>query len=172
MVGGVSTTALIDTGAEVTCQSEEVGTLTEEKELEISEVARYREVAEVRDKKYDEKEDLEETIEVSDEEIKEKAEQSMRDSPIEKELRSIIWALQKFRTYLKGARIIKPTDHMVLTFLKTCEFVKARLELWILAIQDYNIEVEYCPGRENVEADMLRRLYPEKDWKKRKRKTG
>ena len=45
----------------------------------------------------------------------------------EKELLAIMWALQKFRTYLEGARIINRTDHMALTFLKTCKFVNARL---------------------------------------------
>ena len=112
---------------------------------------------------------MEETIEVSYEETKEKAEQSTMGSPIEKELLSIVWALQKFWTYLQRARIINPTDNMVLTFLKTCKFVKAKSTHWILAIQDYNIEVEHCPGRENVVADMLSRLYPETDWKKRKK---
>ena len=86
----------------------------------------------------------------------------------EKELLAIVWVLQKFRTYLQGARIINRTDHMALTFLKTCKFVNARLTRWILTIQDYNIEVEHCLGRENVVADMLSRLHPEKDWEKEK----
>ena len=84
----------------------------------------------------------------------------------EKELLAIVGALQKFRTYLKGAHIINRTDHMALTFLRTCKFTNARLTRWILAIQDYNIEMEHCPGKENVAADLLSRLHPEKDWEK------
>ena len=46
---------------------------------------------------------------------------------IEKELLAIVWASQKFRPYLQGARIINRTDHMALTFLKTCKFVNEHL---------------------------------------------
>ena len=38
----------------------------------------------------------------------------------EKELLAIVWTLQKLRTYLQGAKIINRTDHIALTFLKTC----------------------------------------------------
>ena len=84
----------------------------------------------------------------------------------EKELLAIVWALQKFRTYLQGAHIINRTDHMALTFLKTCKFTNARLTRWILAIQDYDITIEHCPGKENIAADLLSRQHPEKDWEK------
>ena len=86
----------------------------------------------------------------------------------EKELLAIVWALQKFRTYLQGAHIINRTDHMALTFLRTCKFTNARLTRWILAIQDYNITMEHCPGKENIAADLLSRQHPEKDWEKEK----
>ena len=46
---------------------------------------------------------------------------------------------------------------MALTFLKTCKLVNARLTRWILAIQDYSIAIEHCPGRENIAADRLSR---------------
>ena len=89
----------------------------------------------------------------------------------EKELLAIVWALQKFRTYLQGAKIINRTDHMALTFLKTCKFVNARLTRWILAIQDYNITVEHCPRKENTAADLLSRQHPDKDWEKERNTT-
>ena len=82
----------------------------------------------------------------------------------EKELSAIVWALQKFRTYLQGAEIINRTDHMALTFLKTCKLVNARLTRWILAIQDYSIAIEHCPGRQNIAADLLSRQHPNKEW--------
>ena len=85
----------------------------------------------------------------------------------EKELLVIVWALQKFRTYLQGAHIINRTDHMALTFLRTCRFVNARLTRWILAIQDYDITMEHCPGKENIAADLLSRQHPDKDWQKK-----
>ena len=89
----------------------------------------------------------------------------------EKELLAIVWALQKFRTYLLGAHIINRTDHMALTFLKTCKFTNARLSRWILVIQDYDITVEHCPGKENVAANLFSRLHPGKEWEKNKNIT-
>ena len=55
---------------------------------------------------------------------------------------------------------------MALTFLRTCKFTNARLTRWILAIQDYNITMEHCPGKENIAADLLSRQHPEKEWEK------
>ena len=55
---------------------------------------------------------------------------------------------------------------MELTFLRTCKFVNARLTRWILSIQDYNITMEHCPGRENIAADLVSRQYPGKQWEK------
>ena len=57
---------------------------------------------------------------------------------------------------------------MALTFLRTCKFTNARLTRWILAIQDYNIIMEHCPGKENIAADLLIRQHPEIDWEKNK----
>ena len=57
---------------------------------------------------------------------------------------------------------------MALTFLKTCKFTNTRLTRWILAIQDYDITIEHCPGKENTAADLLGRQHPEKDWEKEK----
>lgn len=79
-----------------------------------------------------------------------------------------MWALQKFQTYLAGAQLINRTDHKTLNFLKTCQFGNARLTRWMLAIQDYCISVEHCPGKENLVADTLSRVQPERDWKKEK----
>ena len=55
---------------------------------------------------------------------------------------------------------------MELTFLRTCKFVNALLTRWILSIQDYNITMEHCPGRENIAADLVSRQYPGKQWEK------
>ena len=74
---------------------EELGTLAEEEKLVISEVARDRE-AEI---KNDEKEYVEETTEVSYEEIKDKVEQSMMGNLIEQDrLINMLW---KYRTVFR-----------------------------------------------------------------------
>ena len=75
----------------------------------------------------------------------------------EKELLALVWALQKYHGFLWGARIIHRTDHMALSFLQSCKLISKRLTRWIMAIQDYQITVEHCPGKENVIADAISR---------------
>ena len=76
----------------------------------------------------------------------------------EKELLAIVWSLQKFRSYLLGARIHVMTDHAALTFLKECKLAHARLTRWSLAIQDYDMTIQHCEGKKNIVADVLSRL--------------
>ncbi|XP_023288921.1 uncharacterized protein LOC111674083 [Orussus abietinus] len=75
----------------------------------------------------------------------------------EKELLGIVWALKKFRSYLFGSKVIIVTDHQALTFLRSCQLLNARLTRWTLAIQDYDLEIQYCKGSDNVVADYLSR---------------
>ena len=63
----------------------------------------------------------------------------------EKELLAIVWALQKFRSYVMRGQIIIQTDHKALTFLKTCKLLSGRLTRWTMAIQDHGISIEHCP---------------------------
>ena len=46
---------------------------------------------------------------------------------------------------------------MVLTFLRSCKLMSKRLNRWIMAIQDYQIQTEHCPGKENIIADAISR---------------
>ena len=75
----------------------------------------------------------------------------------EKELLALIWALEKYHHFLWGATIIHRTDHMALTFLRSCKLISRRLTRWIMAIQDYQIQTEYCAGKENIIADAISR---------------
>ena len=76
----------------------------------------------------------------------------------EKELLALVWSLQKYRNFLWRASIIHRTDHMALTFLRSCKLLNQRLTRWMMAIQDYQIKSEFCPGKENVIADAFSRL--------------
>ena len=57
-----------------------------------------------------------------------------------------------------GGQIIIRTDHKALTFLKTCKLLSGRLTKWTMAIQDYDISIECCQGKNNLVADTLSRL--------------
>ena len=90
----------------------------------------------------------------------------------EKELLAIVWALHKFRSYIMGGKIIIRTDHKALTFLKTCKLLSGRLTRWTMAIQDYDISIEYCPGKNNLVADTLSRLPEEENASKTANNDG
>jgi hypothetical protein len=45
----------------------------------------------------------------------------------EKELLAVVFAIEKFRSYLMGAKVIVDTDHTTLKYLLTKKDVKPRL---------------------------------------------
>uniref|UniRef100_A0A6V7LHY6 RNA-directed DNA polymerase n=1 Tax=Bracon brevicornis TaxID=1563983 RepID=A0A6V7LHY6_9HYME len=75
----------------------------------------------------------------------------------EKELLAIVFSICKFRVYLIGRKFDIITDHQALTFLDRTQFLSARLCRWSLLIQEYDFNVKYCNGKENVVADFFSR---------------
>uniref|UniRef100_A0A1B6GZR8 RNA-directed DNA polymerase n=1 Tax=Cuerna arida TaxID=1464854 RepID=A0A1B6GZR8_9HEMI len=82
----------------------------------------------------------------------------LRYTTTEKELLAIVYCLQKTRYLILGTRLKILTDNHAITFLKTCRLLNNRLTRWILAIQEYNFEIEHCKGAENSTADALSRI--------------
>ena len=76
----------------------------------------------------------------------------------EKELLAMVYALDKFCTYLVGADIIIFTDHSTLKYLLTKKNAKARLIRWVLLLQEFNLQIRDQNGVENVVVDHLSRL--------------
>ena len=79
----------------------------------------------------------------------------MNYTTIEKELLTIVFALDKFHSYLIGAPIVAFTNHATLKYLLSKKDAKARLIRWILLLQEFNIEIKDKKGVENVVADHL-----------------
>ena len=76
----------------------------------------------------------------------------------EKELLTVVFALDKFRSYFIGSPIIVYTDHAALKHLLHKKDSKPRLIRWILLLQEFNLEIRDKKGCENVVADHLSRL--------------
>ncbi|KAG9458839.1 hypothetical protein H6P81_003347 [Aristolochia fimbriata] len=76
----------------------------------------------------------------------------------EKELMAVVFAFEKFRSYLIGSKVIVWTDHAALRYLFAKKDSKPRLIRWILLLQEFDIEIKDKKCAENVVADHLSRL--------------
>jgi hypothetical protein len=79
----------------------------------------------------------------------------------EKELLVVVFAIDKFRSYLVGAKVIVYTDHAALKYLLTKKDANPRLILWTLLPQEFDLEIRDKKGLENSVADHLSRLQVE-----------
>jgi hypothetical protein len=79
-------------------------------------------------------------------------------STTEKELLAVIFALDKFRSYLLGSKIIIYSDHAALKYLFSKKNAKSHLIRWILLLQEFDIKIRDKKGTKNVVADHLSRL--------------
>lgn len=68
-------------------------------------------------------------------------------------------ALQHFEVYLGGSSCVTVyTDHNPLVFLHRMRNSNQCLMTWSLIIQEYNLNIQYRKGSENVIADALSRV--------------
>ncbi|XP_026435521.1 uncharacterized protein LOC113333225 [Papaver somniferum] len=79
-------------------------------------------------------------------------------STTEKELLAIVFALEKFRSYLVGTKVVVFSDHAALRYLITKKEAKPRLIRWILLLQEFNLKIKEKKGSENTVEDHLSRL--------------
>nr|GFA25905.1 DNA-directed DNA polymerase [Tanacetum cinerariifolium] len=80
------------------------------------------------------------------------------DFTIEKEMLAVVYAFEKFRSYLIMNKSIVHTDHSDLKYLFAKKDAKARLLWWVLLLQEFDFKVLDSKGAENLAADHLSRL--------------
>lgn len=79
-------------------------------------------------------------------------------SIIEKELMAIHFAITTFRPYVYGTRFIVRTDHKPLIYLYNLKDPSSKLLRIRLDLDDFDFEIEYIKGKNNVAADALSRI--------------
>ncbi|GJT96546.1 reverse transcriptase domain-containing protein [Tanacetum coccineum] len=77
---------------------------------------------------------------------------------MEKEMLAVVYAFEKFRSYLILNKSIVYTDHSTLKYLFAKKDAKARLLRWVLLLQEFKFKVIDTKGAENLVADHLSRL--------------
>ncbi|XP_070004307.1 uncharacterized protein [Nicotiana sylvestris] len=78
-----------------------------------------------------------------------------------KVLLAIVFAIEKFRLYLMGAKVIVHMDHAALRYLMSKKYFKDYLMIWVLLLQEFDIDIQDRKGSENQVADHLSRLEEE-----------
>lgn len=81
-----------------------------------------------------------------------------RYSTIERELLAIVWATKHFRPYLYGHKFDIYTDHRPLVWLYQLKEPNSKLTRWRLRLQEYDFNVIFKNGKQNVTADALSRI--------------
>ena len=73
------------------------------------------------------------------------------------ELAAIVFALKIWRHYLFGEKCHIFTDHKSLKYLMTQKELNLRQRRWLELLKDYELVIDYHPGKANVVADALSR---------------
>lgn len=78
--------------------------------------------------------------------------------PIEKELLAVHFAVTQLRPYIYGRHFVVNSDHKPLIYLYNLKNPSSRLSRLRLDLEEYDFEIQYIKGKDNVIADALSRI--------------
>ena len=73
----------------------------------------------------------------------------------EKELLAVVHLLNKFRHYITSYQTFVHTDHATIKYLMNKPDVNARIIIWLLLLQQFDLTIVDKPSKENVVVDFL-----------------
>nr|GEY17435.1 hypothetical protein [Tanacetum cinerariifolium] len=71
------------------------------------------------------------------------------------ELGSVVFSLKIWRHYLYGTKCTVFTDHKILQHILDQKELNMRQRCWLELLSDYDYEIRYHPGKENVVVDVM-----------------
>ena len=81
----------------------------------------------------------------------------------ELELLAVVDAVQSFHPQLYGTRFTVVTDNKALSYFLSQTNLPYRLTRWRMYLQSYDFDIIHIPGKDNVLADALSRVYEERE---------
>ena len=79
-------------------------------------------------------------------------------STIEREAHAVINSLKHWRHYLVGKKFCIETDHKPLVWIRTKRDLSGKLGRWALFLEEFEYEIRFVKGSDNVVSDSLSRL--------------
>ena len=80
------------------------------------------------------------------------------------ELAAVVFALKIWWHYLYGEKIEIFTDHKSLKYIFSQKELNLQQRRWLELLKDYDINIQYHPGKANVVADALSRKFCTAVW--------
>src|SRR3954449_9078725 len=75
-----------------------------------------------------------------------------------KEFLAVVFACDKFTQYIVDSKVIIHTDHAAIKYLMQKKDAKPRLIIWVLLLQEFDLQIVDRKGADNPVADNLSRM--------------